>query len=96
MTIGQADTINKLYRSYNDTINGLNTTIIKNKSLFYDTIIKKVTYKEDSTDYYKGQFYAAQVAIHEIGYDNKRLEIRTAFFLFMVMSIMLSSAIAKH
>ena len=55
LSITQADTINKLYKSYNDSIELLNNTLtIKNKK--YDSIFKAIHYKEDSINLWKGKY----------------------------------------
>ena len=55
LSITQADTINKLYKSYNDSIGLLNNTLtIKNKK--YDSIFKAIHYKEDSITLWKGKY----------------------------------------
>lgn len=55
LTITQADTINKLYKDYNDSIQLLNNTLtIKNKK--YDSIFKAIHYKEDSINLWKSKY----------------------------------------
>ena len=55
LSITQADTINKLYKDYNDSIELLNNTLtIKNKK--YDSIFKAIHYKEDSINLWKGKY----------------------------------------
>ena len=55
LSITQADTINKLYKDYNDSIGLLNNTLtIKNKK--YDSIFKAIHYKEDSINLWKGKY----------------------------------------
>jgi hypothetical protein len=55
MRVSQADTINLLYKSYNDTINALKQSAIKDKITFYDTLVKKVYLQADSSLYWKAQ-----------------------------------------
>ena len=55
MKVSQADTINLLFNSYNDTINTLkNSLTIKNEK--YDSIYKAIHYKEDSINLWKGKY----------------------------------------
>jgi hypothetical protein len=55
LSITQADTINKLYKSYNDSIQLLNNTItIKNKK--YDSIYKAIHRKQDSINIWQGKY----------------------------------------
>lgn len=55
LTINQADTINKLYKDYNDSIQLLNNTLtIKNKK--YDSIFKAIHHKEDSINIWKSKY----------------------------------------
>ena len=55
LSITQADTINKLYKEYNDSIQLLNNTItIKNKK--YDSIYKAIHFKQDSINLWKGKY----------------------------------------
>lgn len=57
MKVSQADTINMLYRNYNDTIDGLRLSMLKEKTKFYDTIVKKIHTQTDSSFYWKGKTY---------------------------------------
>jgi ribonuclease HIII len=55
LSIAQADTINKLYKDYNDSIKSLNNTItIKNKK--YDSIYKEIHRKQDSINLWQGKY----------------------------------------
>jgi hypothetical protein len=55
LSITQADTINKLYKDYNDSIELLNNTItIKNKK--YDSIFKAIHFKQDSINLWQGKY----------------------------------------
>jgi hypothetical protein len=55
LSITQADTINKLYKDYNDSIKSLNNTItIKNKK--YDSIYKEIHRKQDSVNLWQGKY----------------------------------------
>ena len=55
LSITQADTINKLYKDYNDSIKSLNNTItIKNKK--YDSIYKEIHRKQDSINLWQGKY----------------------------------------
>ncbi len=52
MTIGQADTINKLYKSYNDTIIAYKDSLSLKNNL-YVTTNSKLRSKEDSVNIYR-------------------------------------------
>ena len=52
MTIGQADTINKLYKSYNDTIIAYKDSLSLKNNL-YVTTTNKLRSKEDSVNIYR-------------------------------------------
>lgn len=52
MTIGQADTINKLYKSYNDSIVAYKDSLSLKNNL-YATTANKLRSKEDSVNIYK-------------------------------------------
>ena len=55
MKVSQADTINLLFNSYNNTINTLKDSLtIKNEK--YDSIYKAIHYKEDSINHWKGKY----------------------------------------
>ena len=63
MHISQADSINLLYKSYNDTINVLKQSAIKDKLKFYDTLVKKVYVQADSSLYWKAKLETANVKV---------------------------------
>ena len=52
MTVGQADTINKLYKSYNDTIIAYKDSLSFKNNL-YVTTTNKLRSKEDSVNIYR-------------------------------------------
>lgn len=52
MTVGQADTINKLYKSYNDTIIAYKDSLSLKNNL-YVTTTNKLRLKEDSVNIYR-------------------------------------------
>jgi hypothetical protein len=52
MTVGQADTINKLYKSYNDTIIAYKDSLSFKNNL-YATTNNKLRVKEDSVNIYR-------------------------------------------
>jgi hypothetical protein len=52
MTVGQADTINKLYKSYNDTIIAYKDSLSLKNNL-YVTTNSKLRVKEDSVNIYR-------------------------------------------
>jgi hypothetical protein len=55
MKVSQADTINLLFNSYNNTINTLKDSLTIKKEK-YDSIYKKIHYKEDSINLWKGKY----------------------------------------
>jgi hypothetical protein len=57
MTIGQADTINKLYKSYNDTIIAYKDSL-KSKIIKYDSIFTIYSYKVSTLENYKYRYEA--------------------------------------
>lgn len=57
MTIGQADTINQLYKSYNDSILLLKSDLTT-KKLKYDSIFNKVLVDKDSVYEWKWKYKA--------------------------------------
>lgn len=57
MKVSQADTINLLYNSYNDTINNLKNSI-NLKRLQYDSINKEIYLKQDSFYNWKWKYEA--------------------------------------
>ena len=57
MRISQADTINLLYKSYNDTIKNLKNSITQ-KKLEYDSIIKETSIAKDSLFDWKWKYKA--------------------------------------
>ena len=57
MTIGQADTVNMLYRSYNDSITKLKQ-LITIKRLQYDSLNKEIYNKQDSFYNWKWKYEA--------------------------------------
>ena len=63
MRISQADSINLLYKSYNDTINVLKQSAIKDKLTFYDTLVKKVYLQADSSLYWKAKLEVANIKV---------------------------------
>ena len=58
MTVGQADTINKLYKSYNDTIIAYKDSLSLKNNL-YATANNKLRVKEDSVNIYR--FYIQNI-----------------------------------
>lgn len=55
LTVGQADTINQLYRSYNDTISFLKTSL-EFKTNKYDSILTSYNLQKDSISNYKWKY----------------------------------------
>lgn len=63
MTVSQADTINILYRNYNDTIHLLKDSI-KTKTIKYDSLYNKTNQEKDSIYNWKWK-YSANKSIYE-------------------------------
>ena len=61
MKVSQADTINLLYKNYNDTISDLKNSIIQ-KRLQYDSINKEIRNKQDSLYNWKWKYEANRKA----------------------------------
>jgi hypothetical protein len=59
MKVSQADTINMLYKSYNDTIAQLKNSITEKRYL-YDSINKEVLRKKDTIFYWEGKYQASR------------------------------------
>lgn len=57
MKVSQADTINLLYKTYNDTINDLKNSITEKRKQ-YDSINKEVRIKQDSFYNWKWKYEA--------------------------------------
>lgn len=85
ITIGQADTINQLYKSYNDSINNLQTKIKYN-----DSILRNRTIEKDS--FYNWKYkYSANKNIYEDWLENQRKidKIHAASKLLLIFIIVL-------
>jgi hypothetical protein len=54
MKVSQADTINILFKSYNDTIAQLKNSITQKRNL-YDSLNKEVLRKKDTIFYWEGK-----------------------------------------
>ena len=67
MKVSQVDTINMLYKSYNDTIAQLKNSITEKRYL-YDSINKEVLRKKDTIFYWEGKYQASR----ELFYPNQR------------------------
>ena len=59
MKVSQADTINMLYKSFNDTIANLKNSITEKKHL-YDSINKEILRKKDTIFYWEGKYQASR------------------------------------
>ena len=55
LSITQADTINKLYKTYNDSIELLNNTLTIKKAR-YDSLFKTLHLKQDSINIWQGKY----------------------------------------
>jgi hypothetical protein len=61
MTVPQADTINLLYKNYNDTITNLKNSITQ-KRLQYDSINQEIRIRQDSLFNWKWKYEANRAA----------------------------------
>lgn len=61
MKVSQADTINLLYKTYNDTINNLKNSITQ-KRFQYDSINQEILIKQDSLFNWKWKYEANRTA----------------------------------
>jgi hypothetical protein len=59
MKVSQADTINILFKSYNDTIAQLKNSITQKRNL-YDSLNKEVLRKKDTIFYWEGKYQASR------------------------------------
>jgi hypothetical protein len=59
MKVSQADTINMLYKSYNDTITSLKNSIAEKKYI-YDSLNKEIYRKKDTIFYWEGKYQASR------------------------------------
>ena len=59
MKVSQADTINILFKSYNDTIAELKNSITQKRNL-YDSLNKEVLRKKDTILYWEGKYQASR------------------------------------
>lgn len=85
ITIGQADTINQLYKSYNDSINNLQTKIKYN-----DSLLRIRTIEKDS--FYNWKYkYSTNKNIYEDWLENQRKidKIHAASKLLLMFIIVL-------
>ena len=78
MKVSQADTINMLYKSFNDTIANLKNSITEKKHL-YDSINKEILRKKDTIFYWEGKYQASR----ELYFPKQRnIDKEEAFQLF--------------
>jgi hypothetical protein len=78
MKVAQADTINMLYKSYNDTISNLKNSITEKKYL-YDSLNKEIHRKKDTIFYWEGKYQASR----ELYFPKQRnIDKEEAFQLF--------------
>lgn len=59
MKVSQADTINMLYKSYNDTITSLKNSITEKKYI-YDSLNQEIYRKKDTIFYWEGKYQASR------------------------------------
>jgi hypothetical protein len=78
MKVSQADTINMLYKLYNDTISNLKNSITEKKYL-YDSLNKEIHRKKDTIFYWEGKYQASR----ELYFPKQRnIDKEEAFQLF--------------
>lgn len=96
MKVSQADTINLLYKSYNDTITNLKNSITEKRRL-YDSINKEILRKKDTIFYWEGKYQASR----ELYYPKQRnIDKEEAFqflqkFLLMGIIVLQFSQLGK-
>lgn len=96
MKVSQADTINLLYKSYNDTITNLKNSITEKRRL-YDSINKEILRKKDTIFYWEGKYQASR----ELYYPKQRnIDKEEAFqflqkFLLMGIIVLQFSQLSK-
>lgn len=78
MKVSQADTINLLYKSYNDTITNLKNSITEKRRL-YDSINKEILRKKDTIFYWEGKYQASR----ELYYPKQRNIDKEEAFQFL-------------
>jgi hypothetical protein len=96
MTVSQADTINMLYKTYNDTISYLKKSI--NKKLFqYDSIDKEIRIKQDSLYNWKWKYEANRTTYYDRQKDYWKTEkIHEASKIILVGIIILQFYTISH
>ena len=96
MTVSQADTINMLYKTYNDTISYLKNSI--NKKLFqYDSIDKEIRIKQDSFYNWKWKYEANRTTYYDRQKDYWKTEkIHEASKIILVGIIILQFYTISH
>lgn len=80
MKVSQADTINMLYKSFNDTIANLKNSITEKKYL-YDSIYKEILRKKDTIFYWEGKYQASRELFTSPKYRDVNYEKEEAFHL---------------
>jgi hypothetical protein len=89
MKVSQADTINLLYKTYNDTINNLKNSITQ-KRFQYDSINQEIRIKQDSLFNWKWKYEANRKAYTERQTDYWKTEkIHEASKIILVAIILL-------
>jgi hypothetical protein len=73
MTIGQADTINLLYRSYNDSIGQLKDSITIKKK-YYDSLLIVRTIEKDSFYSWKYKYQANKSIYQDYEYNQRKID----------------------
>jgi hypothetical protein len=73
MTIGQADTINLLYKSYNDSIGQLKDSITI-KKIYYDSLLSVRTIEKDSFYSWKYKYQANKSIYQDYEYNQRKID----------------------
>jgi len=96
MKVSQADTINLLYNSYNDTIADLKNSI-NLKRIQYDSINKEIRFKQDSFYNWKWKYEANRKTYYDREKDYWKTEkIHEASKLILVGIILLQFNTISH
>jgi hypothetical protein len=96
MRVSQADTINLLYKNYNDTITDLKN-LITQKRFQYDSINKEIRFKQDSFYNWKWKYEANRAAYIGAEKENwKKEKLHEASKLILVGIIILQLQTISH
>jgi hypothetical protein len=88
MTIGQADTINLLYKSYNDSISQLRDSITIKKK-YYDSLLSIRTIEKDSFYSWKHKYQANKALYQDYEYNQRKIDKLHAFSKLILIFIVI-------